>query len=230
MYDYGSNARALTPRTVNHHLLDGIQLTAMGNPIVKAQDPPEGIIDLLGFHEVFSTESSSGLAVHFFLDDYRFERAWRKPQLYMESLRRFPAVLGPDFSLYTDYPSPLQRWNHYRNQLLMAYWQHEGLCVIPTASWADADSYEWCFDGLPERSVIAISSVGCMVHREAKEAMLEGTAALIRSKRPKALWVYGKVPRPLEGLLAGYGIPFREFVHGMERRAKKLRSDFDKVD
>lgn len=230
MYDYGSNARALTPKTVNHHLLDGIQLTAMGNPIVKAQDPPEGIIDLLGFHEVFSTENSSGLAVHFFIDDYQFERVWAKPELYIEQLRRFPAVLGPDFSLYTDYPSPLQRWNHYRNQLLMAYWQHEGLCVIPTASWANADSYEWCFDGLPERSVIAISSVGCMVHREAKEAMLEGTAALIRSKRPKALWVYGKVPRPLEGLLAGYGIPFREFVHGMERRAKKLRSDFDKVD
>ena len=228
MYVYSSNERSRTPKLVNHHLLDGIRLDDSGFPIVQPQEPPAGIADLLAFNEVLTTDSGAGMAVHFFIDDYQFERVWAKPELYIEQLRRFPAVCGPDFSLYTDYPSPLQRWNHYRNQLLMAYWQHEGLCVIPTASWADSDSYDWCFAGLPEHSILAISSVGCMVHRDATEALVEGTTALIQRKRPTELWVYGKVPKPLEGLLAGHGIPYRQFVHGQECRIRKLPADFDR--
>lgn len=69
--------------------------------------------------------------MHFFLDDYQFERFWRQPQRYLDALAKCPLVLGPDFSLYTDFPAPIQHWNHYRNQLLTAWLQHNGVCAIP---------------------------------------------------------------------------------------------------
>lgn len=69
--------------------------------------------------------------MHFFLDDYQFERFWRQPQRYLDALAKCPLVLGPDFSLYTDFPAPIQHWNHYRNQLLTAWLQHNGVCTIP---------------------------------------------------------------------------------------------------
>ncbi len=37
-------------------------------------------------------------AVHFFLDDYRFETVWSRPQKALQYLRRFNTLLTPDFS------------------------------------------------------------------------------------------------------------------------------------
>ena len=38
--------------------------------------------------------------------------------MYLELLEQFAFVVEPDFSMYLDFPEPLQKWNHYRNQLL----------------------------------------------------------------------------------------------------------------
>ena len=37
--------------------------------------------------------------VHFFLYDYKFERVWKNPDSEIEKLRRYKAVLSPDFSI-----------------------------------------------------------------------------------------------------------------------------------
>ena len=46
--------------------------------------------------------------LHFFVDDYQFERLWNSPKQYIELLKKFDAVLTPDFSLYMDMPLPMQ--------------------------------------------------------------------------------------------------------------------------
>lgn len=38
--------------------------------------------------------------VHFFLYDYKFERVWKNPDQDIEKLKRYKAVLSPDFSMY----------------------------------------------------------------------------------------------------------------------------------
>jgi hypothetical protein len=53
-------------------------------------------------------------AVHFFVDDYRFETVWSRPRKALQYLRRFNTLLTPDFSLYRDVPLALQIWNTYR--------------------------------------------------------------------------------------------------------------------
>lgn len=143
-----SNERMRTGQLVNWFLLDGLELTPAGNPVTKALPLPFGVDHLIGFNELLTCRHPENAGVHFFLDDYQFERFWRQPQRYLDALAKCPLVLGPDFSLYTDFPAPIQHWNHYRNQLLTAWLQHNGVHAIPAASWSDEDSFRWCFDGI----------------------------------------------------------------------------------
>lgn len=54
------------------------------------------------------------LSVHFFIDDYRFNRVWNNVDKYISLLSDFHSVLTPDFSTYTDFPLALQIFNHFR--------------------------------------------------------------------------------------------------------------------
>lgn len=118
----------------------------------------------VGFNYCKSYENkqveASEVGVHFFLDDYQFERLWRRPNDYLDLLRKFKFVLSPDFSLFTDHPKAVQLFSHYKKQWLAAYWERHGLTVIPTICWSDSDSFDWCFDGVPVGSVVAVSTKG----------------------------------------------------------------------
>ena len=97
---------------------------------------------------------------HFYYDDYKFIQAWKEPDLYVERLRTFKAVISPDFSLYTDFPMALQIMSCYRRQWVGAYWQSLGIDVIPDVVWGEPETYEFCFDGIPKGGTVAVSSVG----------------------------------------------------------------------
>lgn len=70
--------------------------------------------DYVSFNCAKSTKSKKDKCVHFFIDDYQFERVWRSPLQYIDLLSEFHSVMTPDFSLYTDYPKAIQIYNHYR--------------------------------------------------------------------------------------------------------------------
>ena len=79
--------------------------------------------EFIGFNYAKNAKNAYGKAVHFFLDDYQFNRVWTNPDRYIPMLQKFKYVLTPDFSLYTDFPKPLRIYNHYRKHWLGAYWQ-----------------------------------------------------------------------------------------------------------
>ena len=138
--------------------------------------------------------SKAGL--HFFLPDYRFETVWKRPQSALASLSRFGAVLTPDFSLYRDWPLVAQQWNTYRSRWCGAYWQRQGLTVIPTISWSTAASYDFCFLGVPRRSVVAIATVGLRWRQDlaAKSLFLAGFREMMRRLAPSLVLCYGSIP------------------------------------
>lgn len=127
--------------------------------------------------------------LHFYLDDYQFERIWNKPEIYVPGLKKFNAVIGPDFSMFTNLPKPQQLYNNWRNKVLMAYWQNEGVKVIPNVQWSDEESFEYCFSGLPPNSVVAISTTGC--HGSAKEMFLKGYRKMLKELSPAKILVVG---------------------------------------
>lgn len=145
----------------------------------------------LGFNYVKSTvKSTPRTGVHFFLDDYQFDRVWYSANTYIPYLKKFSCVLSPDFSLYTDFPKAVQIFNHYRKHWCAAYWQEHGLTVIPTIAWSDKESFEWCFDGEPEGGIVAVSNIGCMRNKDTRKAFNEGYEEMLVRLQPKEVLFY----------------------------------------
>ena len=157
----------------------------------------------IGFNYAIGCKQPEETGIHFFLDDYQFERLWQNPDKYISILKRFRYVLSPDFSLYTDFPRALQIYNHFRKHWLGAYFQMFGIRVIPSVCWSDSDSFSWCFDGEPRRSCVAVSSVGCMGNREYRKRFLEGYEEMQIRLEPTQIIFYGFVPEECKGNIIG---------------------------
>ena len=144
--------------------------------------------------------------VHFYLDDYRFERVWKHTEAYLGQLGRFSSVLTPDFSVYTDMPKQLQIRNTYRNRKVGRIFQDAGISVIPTVSWSDENSFEFCFNGLPSHSVVSVSSVGVMRDKGALRLFKMGYSEMLKRLEPSAVLFYGSLPQMELG-----NVPIRRF-------------------
>ncbi|HEP3392661.1 TPA: DUF4417 domain-containing protein [Streptococcus pyogenes] len=146
--------------------------------------------DLQGFNYVLNKPDTSK-GVHFFLDDYQFERIWQRPDFYIEKLLDFDCVLTPDFSLYIDMPVAMQVWNIYRSRLIGQIMQDYGITVIPTVSWAYKSSFDFCFDGLPKNATLAVSTIGVKQDKEQFRIWVDGMDEMIKRLTPKRIIVYG---------------------------------------
>lgn len=138
------------------------------------------------------------VALHFFIDDYQFDRIWNNPEQYISLLSKYEYICSPDYSLYLDFPKALQIYNTYKKQFLGALFQAYGIKVVPTVSWSDESSYEWCFDGIEQGSCVACSSVGCMKNKEAKEIFINGFKVMVNKILPSKILMVGKLPKELK--------------------------------
>lgn len=150
---------------------------------------------LTAFNNTKSCKNPSEHWFHFFIHDIHFERLWNNPAQYLSVLKRFTGGISPDFSMYMDMPKAQQIWNCWRNRVL-AFWLQENMeNIIPNACWGDEESLDWAFDGLPENSVLALTTQGCM--RKPDECMrilVNGLHELVRRKHPTKLVIYGRFP------------------------------------
>lgn len=184
------NQRLRTDFNYNLQMLWSVDLDKdwMQMPIIKAC---EGVpTQLLGFNYAMSSKYFNK-GIHFYLDDYQFERVWNVPEKYLPILKKYDFVFSPDFSLYLDMPKPLQIYNVYRSRLLGAYWQSEGINVIPTLSWSDENSFDFAFDGLEKGGTVTVSTVGIVRNASAKKVWISGMKEMIKRVKPKTILVYG---------------------------------------
>ena len=87
-------------------------------------------IDFIPFNYAKTIDHPENKGIHFFLDDYQFNRVWARPRTYLHMIQKFAYVMSPDFSIYVDFPLVIQLYNHYRKHWLAAYWQENGVEVI----------------------------------------------------------------------------------------------------
>ena len=132
--------------------------------------------------------------VHFYEDDYLFERIWRNPQKYLNILKRFNGVILPDFSLYRDMPLVMQLWNIYRSRAIGFWLQINGLKVIPNIRFEDKRTYRVCCDGIEKQCVIAVGTHGTLKHVHDREVFLNGFDEVVKKLRPTTIVVYGSAP------------------------------------
>jgi len=191
---YYGDERERTNRTYNLDIQSRCDFTKdfWQMPIIRN----DGIIpeELLGFNYAKTSEKKN-VGVHFYLDDYQFERVWNNPEKYIELFQEYDGILSPDFSLYMDMPMPMKVWNVYRSRLIGAYYQSYGIPVIPTLSWAEKETFDFCFKGIPKGSIVSISTLGVKKDKDEMKTWLEGVKEMLKTVNPKTLLIYGgKLP------------------------------------
>lgn len=75
-----------------------------------------------------------------------------------------------------------------KNRWVGAYWQSKGKVVIPTISWGDARSFEFCFDGVEQGGIVAVGMIGC---KHSRTAFMRGYNEMLECLKPKMIIVFG---------------------------------------
>lgn len=157
------------------------------------------ITEWIGFNYVLSDKAPEGKAVHFFIDDYQFNRLWNSPEKYMDKLKQYECVLTPDFSPYADMPLATQIFNHYRKHWVGALMQEYGVKVVPTIRASrDERSLDFYLDGEPKGGVVCISSMWT-ADEEAREYFLREYETMRKTLKPEKIYVYGNEVEGLKG-------------------------------
>lgn len=159
-------------------------------PLIRKQELDINNISLISYSDTRSAENIENMqkGVHFFVDDYRFEGIYKNPDKSLKKLSQYKFLLTPDFSLYADMDIWKQIENVAKNRWCGAYWQNKGLIVIPTISWSSPSSFEFCFDGIEEDSIIAIGMIGC---KRNKRMFMLGYNEMLTRIKPSTIICFG---------------------------------------
>ena len=194
-YEHEKNQEETQRRVENILNLEYSQFDGEGKYDIPKLEPvyelPK-IKEWIGFNYVFSDDKPEGKAVHFFIDDYQFERLWNNPDRYVDKLKQYVCVATPDFSPYGDMPLATQIFNIYRKNWVGAYLQQHGITVIPTVrASTDERSLEFYLDGFPKESIVLISNMWTN-DKETKEYFMKEYQTMVDKLNPSKIFMYGK--------------------------------------
>ncbi len=169
-------------------------------PIVERQDMNLENIDLIAYSDIRANDNEQNRekGVHFFVDDYRFEGVYRNPEHSLGRLSQYRFLLTPDYSTYSDMNYWRQMESVAHSRWVGAFWQDQGLMVIPTISWSDRRSFDFCFDGIEKHSVVAIGMIGC---KKSKQEFMHGYNEMLCRIEPNAIICFGTPFSEMEGFL-----------------------------
>ncbi len=161
-----------------------------GIPLIKKQEMSTDNIMLVACSDTRANdnEENKKKGVHFFVDDYRFEGIYNNPERTLARYSQYDFLLSPDFSTYADMPLWRLLENVAKNRWVGAYWQAQGLTVIPTVSWGTAQTFEFCFDGVEQGSIVAIGMIGC---KHSKLGFMRGYNAMLEKINPSTVICFG---------------------------------------
>ncbi len=169
-----------------------------GIPLVKKQELSADNITLAACSDTRSNdnEENKKKGVHFFVDDYRFSGIYNNPDRSLERYSQYAFLLTPDFSTYAYMDLWRQLESVAKNRWVGAYWQSKGRIVIPTVSWSDARSFEFCFDGVEQNSTVAVGMIGC---KHSHIGFMRGYNEMLARLHPKKIIVFGTPFPEMEG-------------------------------
>ncbi|MDR1450644.1 MAG: DUF4417 domain-containing protein [Propionibacteriaceae bacterium] len=163
-------------------------------------------LELIRFSNTTGEETQDQNAtVHFFEADDKFDQVWNMPESSVAKLAQYRQMMSPDFSLWSDMPVTLQFLNTVRNRWCGAFWQSKGLTVIPTVSWSDGRSFDFCFSGIEQGSTVAVSTLGC---QDRREDFMRGYRHMARAIQPEAVVCYAEPFAEMRELCPVVAVPY----------------------
>lgn len=148
--------------------------------------------NIIPFNLAKTEQHPSDKWLHFFIDDYQFERIWNYPNKYIPLLNRFEGVISTDFSMFLKMSKAQRIWNCYRNRVMDYWMQSLGLNVVPVVEWAKYSELSWCMDGIPRNSTVAVGFYGTMKDVRSRYGLLKGIERICTELSPHTLVCYGK--------------------------------------
>ncbi len=164
----------------------------IGFPIVNRVEMSNLPQQMITFSKCLKTTNYNQI-VNFFESDVAFARLHHNPKRYIQRLRNFAAVIGPDFSQKIGYPSFVCFENSWWNKAYTAYFQKNGIFAIANVTWSTPASLSYAFKGLPKNSVIAINSTGVKSADMSKYFWRKGYEEALRVLDPVCIFRYGDI-------------------------------------
>lgn len=167
-------------------------------PLVKKQDINLSDVDLIAISDTRYNDCKENRrrGVHFFVDDYRFENVYKNPEKAIVRLSQYSFVCTPDFSTYSNMNYWRQLESIAHSRWCGAFWQDQGMRVIPTVSWSTPLSFDFCFDGIEEGSIVAVGMIGC---KKSKKEFLQGYDKMLTKINPSTILCFGSPFEEMEG-------------------------------
>lgn len=185
-------------KLVRNEFLNNHKCTSKHNfPIIKKQNVDISKIKFLSCQNIKENDDENkDKTIHFFTYDWLFEKFYQNPDDYVDKLKQYYAILSPDFSLFTNMPKALQIASVFKNRWCGAYYQSKGIKVIPTVSWGDESTFDFCFEGIEEGSIVAV----CTYYREnCEEEFMPGYNKMLDVIKPSAIICYDEPFKEMKG-------------------------------
>lgn len=148
----------------------------------------------VSFREIQKIIDTKDKVVHFYIDDFWFEKLWTNADRYIPQLKCFPYVIMPDFSVFDYMPEPMQHWNRYRSMALGYYLSSKGVRIIP--SLGVLTRYDiWTLYGVPMHSTVAVCTNGRIKKPLERKTFVEGLQTQIQILQPTNLIMVGYIPK-----------------------------------
>lgn len=141
------------------------------------------------------TDFKNNAYVCWYIDDYKFDGPrgiWHDYNFVIKVLCHFAGVITPDFSTYQDFPEPWKIFNTYRMRAYGYWLGKNNIAVINNVRWGTSESYKYCFDGIPQNSIVAIGTCGGSPRKHIdRKRFEEGLDILVNRLHPHTIIVYG---------------------------------------
>ena len=174
------------------------------------------------------TKGAKGKYIHFYMHDKYFAPILTATNKYLSLLQEADGVITPDCTMLVGQAKCLLQTSTYFNRAVGTYLQKQGIPVIANIRWSDAESFPYCFLGVPKHSIVAISTHGCIRTQQDRILFKEGIEAMLIELEPTDVIVHGYMPNeifePFPGNVAFHRYPsLFEETHKQERKSDGTR-------
>lgn len=167
---------------INKNSKYGFHLANYSNEIPKK---------MISLNYAKTTKNIQDYYIHFFIDDYQFERVYKYVDKWFNILKNSNGIISPDFSLYANMPRAYQVFQVYKTRFIESYYSNKGVKVIPRITWSDKESLDYVLDGLDNIEVFAVTTNGLKYYKELQKEFIENLLYVIEKLNTKKVLIIG---------------------------------------
>lgn len=184
-------------------------------------EPPKAIIQ---WDKRFDAKEKKDLAICFYSNDYTFQSVLGNPMKYIDYLKEFSMVIGPDASPYDNMPLVVQKSQIFLNVAITYYWGLNGIKVIPNIRLGDGRTLS-SLEAYPKNTLIAIGTNGFTKSVNNRCIFSNQVKTIVDALEPTGICVYGPTPNSIFEYARKKDIPIYQYNSYMMNRNRMRKKN-----